>query len=599
LLRVTIVTTIVVGIVLSAGTTLAQPAGADVPASQPTSAPASQPAAPASAPASQAAVPDLSVPDRSHTEPGAATDEDDLFADAPDAMEAGEAATEEASAPALFVLNGYIQGQAGIFTDGQHHNRKLVDKGDDEYWADHGDLMGKLSMMRAVLQLEGDFTPSRYASLHFVLRGARSLRLDADSVHAEPPEGAFAGDPSKWAQETYYNETDLRELFVDINPASWVNFRVGRQQVAWGDLGQYRLLDVINPTNSTWHFSTLESYEDSRIPLWIFKTLLDVRPLRGSVELVWVPMIDRPEDTVTVPLTFVGAWGLPLAGPREHKSSFDIKRKIPIYPGRDIEDTRLGLRWLGSVADISYTLVYYWTHQLSPPVPTGFYQRWDEAQKALEGDVEVILEFPRQHIMGFSVEYMFKDPVSTIFRLEASYTPNAHYAGASVPAGELFTDDFVVGQDLYTRLPTFEKHVASYGVQLMRPTFIRFLNPKQTFMLVGQLLHSIILDFDSSERMVSVPGYDSTLVGTRHSFTVVGAIVTDYLHGMLRPSLVGAYIPQSDAHSGFLSARLGILLGNSLRMLVGYTSFFGQDPYKGLGLFRDRDEAFLRVTYQF
>ena len=533
--------------------------------------------------------------------------DDDDFGDMPEAMDPDDYAAEDSGedeAP-LFILNGFVQAQGGVFTDWVYHDLQRVDDGGDEYWAGHGDYLGKPSLMRATLQLEGDWNPSKYASLHAVFRGARSLQLQADSVHAEPPGGTSISDPVAWVNRTYYNEIDLREIFIDINAASWLNFRIGRQQVAWGDLGQYRLLDVINPTNSTWHFSKLESYEDMRVPLWMFKSLMDIKPLRGALEFVWVPLIDQPQDTVTVPLTFVGAWGLPLAGARDYKSSLNIKKKTPLYPGGDIEDSRLGVRWIGALGKVSYTLVYYYTHQLSPPVPTGFYQRWNEAKGAIENDIDVQLAFPRQHITGFSLEYMFQSPVSTVFRLEAAYTPNAHYSGASVPSGDLVSNDFVAGEDFWTNLPTFEKHVFSYGMQLMRPTFIRALNPNQTFMFVFQALHSVVLDYDKTERYVSVPGFDSTMT-KQHSLTLVGAIVTNYLHGMLQPKIVGVYIPDlynkkySEAcHAGFLITELGILLGNSWRMQVGWINFFGQDPYKSVGLFRDRDEAYLRIRYQF
>lgn len=569
----------------------------DPPATQPTTPAATQPASQPSArlaPAPAARKP--SAPAAAH--PAPASDDGDLFGGAPEAIAPEETAQQEPTRPPLFVLNGFIQGQVGLFTDPQHKNRKELDKDGDEYWVDHGDLAGKLSMLRGTLQLEGDFNPSRYASVHFVLRGVRSLRLKADEVHAAPPDGAAAGEPSAWVMDKYYNELDVRELYVDINPAPWINIRIGRQQVAWGDLGQYRLLDIINPTNATWHFANLEQARDQRIPLTLLKAMLDVRPLAGSLELVWVPMIDRAESTVSVPLTFVGAWGLPSAGPRDFKSSFKIKRKTPLYPGGDIEDTRLGVRWLGTLGSFSYSLVYYWTHLLSPPIATGFYQRWDKARGALESDVDVMLEFPRQHITGFSLEYLFKAPVSTVARLEASYTPNGVFSGASVPAGELVTDNFEVGKDLYTRLPTFQKHLLSYGVQLMRPTFIRWLNPNQTFMLVAQFLHSIILDYDEKERMVAAAGYDSTRV-SRHSMTIGGAIMTSYLHGLLVPSVSGGYLPQGGAHSGFLSLRLGLVLGTSMRAALTYTAFFGQDAYKGLGLFRDRDEVNLAASYQF
>jgi len=258
----------------------------------------------------------------------------------------------------------------------------------------------------------------------------------------------------------------------------------------------------------------------------------------------------------------------------------------------------VGARWIGTAGSVSYTLAYMYTHQLTPPIPSGFYQRWDEEKGALENDIEVILTFPRQHLVGFSLEYLLPNPVSTVVRLEASYVPNNWFAGASVPSGELYSKDFVLGEDFWTFLPKYKKQVLSYGVQMMRPTFLRFLNPNQTFMLVAQFLHSVVLDFDPAERIVSVPGFDSTKT-RQHTFTVVGAITTSYLHGMLQPKIVGAYIPAPGAHSGFLIAELGLLLGNSWRMQVGWINFFGQDPYQGVGLFRDRDEAYLRVLYQF
>ncbi|MFH1531742.1 MAG: DUF1302 family protein [Pseudomonadota bacterium] len=535
---------------------------------------------------------------------------DDPFGDMPEAFDPDELGGDDADeAGPLFTFNGFVQAQGGVFTDWMRHNTQREDAAGDKYWTDHGDLLGKPSLMRATIQLEGDWNPSKYASVHAEFRGARSLQLQADRIHAEPPSASIS-DPVAWAHRTYYNEADLREFFIDINPASWLNLRVGRQQVAWGDLGQYRLLDVINPTNSTWHFANLESYEDMRVPLWMFKSQIDIQALKGSLEFVWVPLVDRPEDRVTVPLTFVGAWGLPLAGPRDYKSSLKIDRKTLLYPGGDIEDSRVGARWIGNLGNVSYTLVYYFTHQLTPPVPTGFYQRWDEAKGAINNDIDVQLAFPRQHIAGFSLEYMFQSPVSTVFRLEASYTPNEHFSGASVPSGDLISNDFVAGEDFWTNLPTFEKHMFSYGVQFMRPTFIRPLNPNQTFMFVLQALHSVVLDYKKSERMVSVPGFDSTAT-KQHSLVTVVAVVTNYLHGLLQPKIVLAYIPDlyhpawheqwkaKNSDSGFLITELGFLLGNSWRMQVGWCNFFGRDPYKGVGLFRDRDEAYLRIRYQF
>jgi len=506
----------------------------------------------------------------------------------------------------FFVINGFIQNQTGIFFSTESNKWEQVkdDFGNiTEYPIDHGDKLGKLSMMRTTLQLEADLKPAKGVRLRGVFRGVRSLQLEVDEYAQPPDPGKTGGDYVAWVNEKYYTENRLREIFIDIEAAPWLDLRIGRQQVAWGDMGQYRLLDVVNPTNSTWHFPTLENYDDTRVPLWMFKSVMEIKPLNGSLEFIWLPLLDNPEETVTVPLTFVSAWGLPRSPKQEYESGFNIRKKTPRYPGHKIEDSRLGARWVGSLGVLSYSLVYYWTHQITPPIPTGFVQLYDPTRGALEVDRstgnavidEVFLDYPRQHIAGFSLEYAFQSPVSTIVRLEASYTPNATYPAVS--SAEKTTPDYVDGQDLYTSLLTYEKHVASWGIQLMRPTFIRFLNPTQTFMFVAQALHTMVLDWDSKERYLDIPNLDSTET-KQHSLTLVGAVTTSYLHGMLAPKIVGAYIP-GPAPSGFVTAQMAMLFGNHWRAAVGATMFFGEDPYKGLGLFRDRDEVFARLQYQF
>jgi len=513
---------------------------------------------------------------------------------------------EEEELP-LFSINGYIQNQTGVFVSGDENYYLYDAKLKKTLPTDHGGKLGELSMMRSTLQIEGDWNPSKAASLHFLFRGVRSLKLEADR-EAQVPDPTTAGDPMEWVQEQFYNENEFRELYVDFGAADWLNFRVGRQQVTWGDLGQYRLLDVINPVDTSWHFGALESFEDQRIPLWIVKTLVDVDPLEGCFEFVWVPMLDDPQNTVTVPLTFVGAWGLPLPPKQEYQSSLNIRRKIFHYPDNDIENSRLGVRWKGTISDLTYSLVYYWTHQMSPPVPTYFVQPVDPSSDvgALGNDIEVHLEFPRQHILGFSLDYAFNYPIGAVVRFEAAYEPNRTYPAVS--SADKFTDDYILGQDLVTRFTTHEKQVFSYGFQIMRPTFIRFLNPEQSIMFVLQALDTVVFS-DEKDRFVDVPGYDSTEVMLKktkfggsyyeaHQVTLVASMFTYYLHGLLMPRLTGVYIP-GEVQGGFITGSLGFTLGTSWRAALGATFFFGEDPYKNVGLFRDRDEVFGRLTYQF
>ena len=59
----------------------------------------------------------------------------------------------------------------------------------------HGMEAGSLSMFRATLQLEGDWTPHESISVHAIFRGVRSLMLDADGF-AQMPEPPM--DPAEW-----------------------------------------------------------------------------------------------------------------------------------------------------------------------------------------------------------------------------------------------------------------------------------------------------------------------------------------------------------------------------------------------------------------
>lgn len=542
-------------------------------------------------------------------------DEDEYEAEAQIEKEADDKKKKE------FTLNGFLRNQTGVFVSTEENCSRMLPYGQPkpkyyEYPTDHGDLLGQLSMMRNTLQLEGDWEPSDDVTLHFLFRGVRSLQLQADD-RAQPPDPAKVADNREWVQDNFYTENDLRELYVDITATERLSFRIGRQQVTWGELGQYRLLDVINPINSTWHFGSLESFEDTRIPLWLAKSLIDVPALKGSLELVWVPMLDKPENTVTTPLTFAGAWGLPTPpapdygnpdvgvamGEYAKPSALEILRKEFRYPENDIENSRLGARWKGELGDATYTMVYYWTHQLSPPVPAGYEIRYKDELGAREPGATVLLDFPRQHIAGFSLDYTFNHPIGAVVRLESAFEPDRTYPTASWPKDDQYhvpqydSDTIQVTDDERYSLPSVKKKVLSTGVQIMRPTFIRWLNPKNSIMLVAQVMHTYIMEYDKNERIVDVPGYDTTL-SNEHSLTLVGSFFTYYLNGLIMPRFVGVYIP-GEFQGGFIHGQLNFNLGTHWRVTAGTAWFFGEHPYKHVGLFRDRDEVYTKVTYQF
>ena len=533
----------------------------------------------------------------------------------------GAAMAGDEEGESSFNVNGYFSVQSGVFVPllsdffKAHENEAFIrtssDIWTDEpcrpdedphkpcYPRDHGQEPGSLSMFRATAQLEADWAVHEAVNVHAILRGVRSLATDADAFAQMPVfDSSLSVEQRRekakdFVLRNYYQEFDLREFYLDVFPSDWLSFRIGRQQVTWGETGQFRLLDVINPINGTWHFSAIESFEDTRIPLWIVKGLIEFPSIDHSLELVWVPGLDRPQDMVTTPLTFVGAWGVPYTNT---PSPFVIKEKIFMYPENDIEDVmRIGLRWKGTLGtSLTYTLAYYYTHQISPPIPMYFEMGRDALGRYDSNNMErLYLGFPRQHIAGFSLDFTLENPIGAVVKLEAAVEPNRMFPQTSTTYKK--TCDMDIGMCWFDN----PRHMAlSYALVVMRPTMIRFLNPTQNFMMVFQFHHTMVPGITKEEEslLVEVPGINEYTVPKWTAMKFIFATFTQYLNGLLTPKLVVAYIYPDSA---FVSASLAVRLGDHWRALLTVTDFYGADPYKGLGLFRDRDEINLSLLCQF
>jgi hypothetical protein len=527
----------------------------------------------------------------------------------------GNAAAQEGK----FTVNGYVQMQGGIFVPltsqlfQDYDNKAFIELSNGELDTnrpcdpvntpakpcvpvDHGSKAGKASMLRGTINLMAEYRPEENITVHAVVRLIGSLKLEVDKYAQAPmfPDGADRRDYAQdWSWRNYYNEADLREFYVDLNVTEWLSLRLGKQQVVWGDINSYRLLDVVNPQNTAWHFGPLESFEDTRVPMWMVKAMFEMSAINHSLELLWVPMIGDTRDTVDVPLTLVGAWGLPYTNT---PSPYIIREKHFLYPGNNFEDMRAGLRWRGAITpQSSYSLVYFYTHSFSPPIPrTGEFDINEDGYINNAVMDRLYLDFPRMHIAGFGVDYSFDAPISLVAKLEASVEPNRPFPQVSGFVNTTNEFDNGVKRVLF---PDHRRLAVNYAVQLFRPTMVRWLNPTSNIIFLAQWSHTILptLSAEDKELLVWVPGYNDYKL-TTNSYTGIFAMATSYLHGAIQPKVVFAYIHPL---SGFISTEVNFALGRSWRFRVQLTDFFGDDPYKAIGFFRDRDELNLAIRYQF
>ncbi|MBN1654921.1 MAG: hypothetical protein JXA30_14220 [Deltaproteobacteria bacterium] len=554
----------------------------------------------------------------------------------PQVDEAPQAAEE----PPSVTMKGYFKLQSGLFlpliSDGfkarknlasifRGSGRSLTDTGQicdpvetpniPCYPLDHGQESGSLSMGRGTFQFDLDWMPAKEVKIHATARGVRAVELPADEWAQIPELSENAAErrelAQNWVLDNYYNEFEVfRTLYIDARAAEWLSFRIGRQ--LWSGTGKYQLLDVVNPKDETWHFGPLESYEETRTPLWMVTSQIDIRAIDHSVELFWVPLlvvplVDDSHDTVTAPLSLVGAWGIPYSN---SPSPFVVAEKVFEYPGNDFEDMRAGLHWKGYLgSQMRYSLLYYFTHQLSPPIPIYFDQRILDFN-ARAGDSQyldfLILRFPRQHIAGLSFEFAFENPIEPITppfgtpaglvaKLEATVEPDRTYAvrtDANSATGGRYQDP---NPDRFFRyyFEPEELIAVTYGVSLTRP----FLNPDVPFLLVAQFKHTLVPTYDDVEdaMLVEIPGYNYYKVET--SLMQIGfAAAAITLKGFLVPKIIGGIVLPDSA---FYSLDLGVNFSANLGIHLTATDFFGENPYERLGLFRDRDEVNMSLTCKF
>lgn len=243
------------------------------------------------------------------------------------------------------------------------------------------------------------------------------LRLDTETDH-----GGFAERPASYASingaawGSRHAELSLREFYVDgevyeherLPDMEW---RLGKQQVVWGQADGLKVLDQVNP--QSYREFILESFEDSRIPLWMIN-LTVITGDNASLQLLWIPDTSYHELASDGSLFEVSnAERVPLVRPAAGQGVTvnDVRK-----PSRAFKDADIGVRykafWEGW--DISLNYLH---HTLDLPV---FYQ--DQTATL----IQIQPEYERSHLVGASLSNVFGE---VIVRAEIGYqTDSYHYA---------------------------------------------------------------------------------------------------------------------------------------------------------------------------
>ena len=262
------------------------------------------------------------------------------------------------------------------------------------------------NLMRSLFQAELDYRPTDI--FRFYIKGRVNydqtdlIDSDLDSYDAVP-----------WTFETH--DSDLRTRRDDNISAEiwevWFNIefdqlwvRLGKQQIAWGDLVSVRVADNANPLDLSWHLkSEPEEFENIRIPEWaarVYYTLPD--KFSGPFYEIFIDAFINPGD---IHPDIQPATGSPYQNAFSYLAgdeNFDLRG-----------ETEWGIRLGFNLGVFQGTFSYMDVH-MDYPV-------WHvDVPSSLPNHTT----YPEIEIYAMTLNYAFPNPINTSVQFEGSYTPD-------------------------------------------------------------------------------------------------------------------------------------------------------------------------------
>lgn len=254
------------------------------------------------------------------------------------------------------------------------------------------------------------------------------LLLDSEGHlnHNEQPESY--SELHEFGQAKQHATASLRELYWSYQSDS-VFWRLGKQQVVWGEADGLKLLDLVNPQD--YREFILDDFEDSRIPIWMINAEMNIGD-DSVLQVLWIPdTTNHSLATRGSPYTFTSPLLVPQPLPgvtatlEEHRAS----RKL-------LKDSDAGLRfshyWSGW--DLTFNYLY---HTVDEPV----------LRTQLDnGDIVVTSDYERSHLIGGSASNAFG---SWTLRTEVAYEMDRYHRSTETMPGVIQANQWgsVIGLD--------------------------------------------------------------------------------------------------------------------------------------------------------
>jgi len=240
------------------------------------------------------------------------------------------------------------------------------------------------------------------------------LKADVESELNSPstPDNYASLNRPRYHREHFAGA--LRELYWErqIDNTFW---RVGKQQVVWGEADGVKLVDLVNP--QSYQEFILPSSDDSRIPLWMLNIEHSLDQ-ETNIQVLWIPDASTHEVApVGSPFRITSALQVP------QQSSFqDVRLVSPSAPKRIIKDSDFGLKLSRFWSGWDVTLNYLY-HTIDEPI---FETRFDSSGVSVVGD------YRRSHMLGGTASSAFDD---WTLRVEIAFESDRYHRNRETQSG--------------------------------------------------------------------------------------------------------------------------------------------------------------------
>lgn len=431
---------------------------------------------------------------------------------------------------------------------------------------------------------------------------------------------------------TYYDEYRPVpwEAVLDYKPRDDWNLRWGRQFISWGETDGFRLLDLINPQDTTFAppgAPNLFNLDESRIPSWGLRSLYTVRPESNTIfEFFALPgaldqdrqRVDefmgtndtsdravkfgrwssRPDSRVGIDRLFTNPLGVaPVVIP-------EIRRELP----RSNDSWKIGARLTRNFGKLNTGLGYIWGYN---PQAADMVLKLTESPSLCgppacppgATGLKLKLVNDRTNIFAGHFNYPVTDilriPLNTTIRGELVFMPDKPFNISSYPGRNCITGavtGLLAGPSCKHPSGIVEKNTVRYALGFDRTTLIPFLHrddPWRAFNLSFQVFQSIILNHEKGIRVTTGAARIkpvSTILTFRAS--------TGYSGDTILPDVFVAVDPE-----GYYVVNPAVSYvppsSEKIRISLIGTIYGGRDKFKSFGAFSEKDSVFLKLRYQF